>query len=79
MKLLLQQKDVVVDSTTKQGRTALMYAAAAGNRDVVEALMAKDASLDMKDTSGWSLLDFASAGGHDFLLSKLKIDIKNEL
>ena len=77
MKLLLQQKDVVVDSTTKQGRTALMYAAAAGNLEVVEALVSRDASLTIRDTSGWAPHEFASAAGHYFLLPKL--GVKTEL
>ena len=77
MKLLLQQKDVNVDITTKKGRTALMYAAAAGNLEVVEALISRAASLTIQDTSGWTPQEFASAGGNDFLLPKLQV--KTEL
>jgi hypothetical protein len=48
-----------VDAFDSAGRTALMYAAMDRRIAVVKALLELKAKVDLKDSSGWSALDFA--------------------
>jgi hypothetical protein len=55
---------VDVNTTNKKGLTALMFAAATGNAEAVEALLQKDANLDITEGSyGWTALVYAIWSG----------------
>ena len=49
----------------KDGTTALMWAANAGNREMVERLLSAGASLTAKAHDGWTALQAARDAGHD--------------
>ena len=52
------------DATDKFGKTAIMWAAAAGHEALATALWRGKADLTMQDKSGWDALFAACHGGH---------------
>jgi len=70
----LAGKGASVESTEKDGRTALMLAAKYGHAATVRALLAKGAKPESRDKQGWTaygLALFSSAGGREEVLKAL--------
>jgi ankyrin repeat protein len=65
---LLLKSGIEIDAVDARGRTALHGAALQGYDDVVQALVDRGASLDVKDSKGFTPLDTAMglAGGWGF-------------
>lgn len=57
--------------SSQPGATALMSAAEAGQRPVVEALLAAGARPDKRNSDGWTALLFASTSGHEDVVRTL--------
>lgn len=55
-----------------QGRTALMLAARAGSRELVDLLLAAGARREDRDQQGWTAADHAQAQGHVDLVEPLR-------
>lgn len=53
-----------LDRQDEKGRTALMYAAMAGNYRVIEVLKAAGANLDITDQDGLKAVNHAAKNGH---------------
>lgn len=72
-----------VNKLTHDSRTYLFWAASRGDLEIMQYLVEKGARLDLKDSHGYSVSQFAAAGGqadtkvYDFLI-KNGADIKNE-
>ena len=67
---LKQGKDV--NATNKDGKTPLHLAAMAGEREMLEFLIANGANLDMKDYGGSTALDYAQCHQHSGIARLLK-------
>jgi Ankyrin repeats (3 copies) len=72
------KKSKDVDATDKDGKTALMIAAAAGHRAVVEALLSAGAGLNKTDEPGRTPLMLAAEQGH-LEISRLLISAGSDL
>lgn len=70
---LLISKGAVVDARTTAGVTPLMMAARENQTEVVDALLAAKAKLDLCTDRGLSAADFARNAGHERLAKKLAI------
>ena len=66
----LNQQDSV------EGWTALMYAAAEGNTDVIEILLAHDSDPSLEDDDGETAVDFAENNGHTETATLLRNHLK---
>ena len=65
MKLLIKKgADVNAKDNSKDGKTALLLAASAGQKDVVKLLIEKCAKLEAKDSEGGTALLWAASEGH---------------
>ena len=64
-KLLLDQPCSKVDDRNRQGQTAAMYAALAGNSQLIEMLRKRGANLDLKDDAGNTAASLAQQQGAD--------------
>lgn len=82
IKHLLSKKGNAVDKITHDGRTYMFWAAYRNNLDIMEYLEANGARADVKDSHGYTIINFAARGGqtntalYDFLL-KHNADIKD--
>ncbi|MFD0796960.1 ankyrin repeat domain-containing protein [Maribacter chungangensis] len=82
VKHLLTKKGNAVDKLTHDGRTYLFWAAYRNNLEIMEYLVANGARADIKDSHGYTIINFAARGGqtntalYDFLL-KHNADIKD--
>jgi len=63
IRVLCDDKRVVIDTQDGCGNTALMCAACCGHREAVEILLEKNARLDIHDADGDNALVFAVQGG----------------
>lgn len=76
IKFLLTQPGNEANKLTHDGRTYIFWAAARGNIEVMEYLLAKGAKVDAIDSHGATVLNFAASGGqqntkvYDLLISK---------
>lgn len=71
-------KGANVNWTGKSGaETALMLAASAGSREIVELLLLHGANKQLVDSNGWTAYDYALKSGQSNLLSFL--EYKNKL
>ena len=59
------EQGAAIDAFDRYGQTALMLAAHAGHRDVVETLIAHHAKLDVAAKFGLTALMLALVGGHE--------------
>ena len=66
--LLLNANGTDVDQRANNGDTALMIAAYKGNREAVQALLAKGANVNR---SGWTALHYAAAAGDNEIVQML--------
>lgn len=64
-KLLLDQSCSKVDDRNRQGQTAAMYAALAGNTQLVDMLRKRGANLSLKDDAGNTAASLAREQGAD--------------
>lgn len=62
-KLLLDQPCSKVDERNREGQTAAMYAALAGNGELIDMLRRRGAHLDLKDSSGNTAASLARGQG----------------
>ncbi|RYF99824.1 MAG: ankyrin repeat domain-containing protein, partial [Chitinophagaceae bacterium] len=75
IKFLLTQPGNDVNKLTHDGRTYIFWAASRGNVEVMEYLLGKGAKLDVIDSHGATVLNFAASGGqqntkvYDLLIS----------
>mmetsp|Transcript_3056 Transcript_3056/g.3642 ORF Transcript_3056/g.3642 Transcript_3056/m.3642 type:complete len:409 (+) Transcript_3056:26-1252(+) len=67
----LRHKPQLLEATDKYGQTVLTKAAAAGNQDVVEFLIASKHPLDVMDKWGFTAATWAAREGHSGCLSSL--------
>lgn len=67
-----------VDSTSKEGATALMAVSSLGSTDGVEVLLSAKASPDRQATNGWTALMFAAQQGR-LEVAKRLLDAKADL
>ncbi|GAA5805838.1 hypothetical protein EDC94DRAFT_549272 [Helicostylum pulchrum] len=72
---LVEEYAVRVDSTDKEGETALLKAAYNGHYHVVEYLLDTDANIHQKDKDGWTALHNACSRGY-FRIVRLLVDRK---
>ena len=63
IKLLLDQKGNDPNKLTHDGRTYLFWAATRGNVEVMEYLLSKGAKVDLEDSHGMSVVNFAAGSG----------------
>jgi len=63
IKFLLSQKGNDVNKLTHDGRTYIFWAASRGNVEVMEYLISKGAKVNMEDSHGYSVANFAAVGG----------------
>ncbi len=76
IKYLLTQPGNDANKLTHDGRTYIFWAASRGNVEVLDYLLAKGAKLDIIDSHGATVLNFAASGGqqntkvYDLLISK---------
>ena len=59
------------DAKTKQGASALIWAAAEGHTDTVQALLDEGTDVNQNDDSGWTALLVASVRGHSQVVRTL--------
>ncbi len=62
---------VPLDARNELGQTALMIAAEAGHRELIELYLAYDASLDLIDSDGHTALMLAASKGHSIIVQLL--------
>ncbi|KAG1121308.1 hypothetical protein G6F42_012552 [Rhizopus arrhizus] len=72
---LVEEYAVRVDSTDKEGETALLKAAYNGHYHVVEYLLDSNANIHQKDKDGWTALHNACSRGY-FRIVRLLVDRK---
>ena len=53
-----------MDARKANGLTPLIVHSSAGNKEVVQALIAEKANIDVQDDDGWSALMVSSRSGH---------------
>jgi thiol-disulfide isomerase/thioredoxin len=70
IKLAIKQK-INVETTSKDGYTALIYAAAKGHTKVVKYLLKKNANAKAEDRDGETAIDYAVKKGHQSVLALL--------
>lgn len=76
IKFLLSQPGNDANKLTHDGRTYIFWAASRGNIEVMEYLLTKGAKIDIIDSHGATVLNFAASGGqqntkvYDLLISK---------
>jgi hypothetical protein len=58
-------------TAASDGRTPLMAAGNAGDREAVEALLAAGADVSARDADGWTAADYARGAGHTELAGRL--------
>ncbi|CAE7617381.1 warA [Symbiodinium natans] len=68
LSLLQQKSQVAVSATDMRGRTPVHYAAASGDWDNVQWLVAQGADIQAKDSDGLSPLEVGLANGHYHLV-----------
>jgi ankyrin repeat protein len=71
-KLLLDQPCSKVDDRNRDGQTAAMYAALAGNRQLVDMLRKRGANLNLKDDAGNTAAVLARQQGADELAREIE-------
>ncbi|GLQ93605.1 ankyrin repeat domain-containing protein [Dyella acidisoli] len=71
-KLLLDQSCSKVDDRNRQGQTAAMYAALAGNSQLIEMLRKRGANLDLKDDVGNTAASLAHQQGADDIARQIE-------
>ncbi len=69
--LLLDRKEVFLDTRDASGRTPLMAAVSGGKREMVVSLLAKKASIDLGEDNGYTPLACAAAQGNQEILEIL--------
>lgn len=65
-------RNIDIDLRDTKGMTALMLAASAGNRNVVEALIRLKAKTNIRDVKGQTAADLAARNGHKDIAKLLK-------
>ena len=76
IKFLLSQPGNDVNKLTHDGRTYIFWSASRGNTEIMEYLLNKGAKLDIIDSHGSTVLNFAASGGqqntkvYDLLINK---------
>jgi ankyrin repeat protein len=60
---LMQQKGNDVNKLTHDGRTYIFWAANRGNVELMEYLISKGAKMDLQDSHGYTIINFAAATG----------------
>jgi ankyrin repeat protein len=65
-----------VDAQDAQGRTALIEASRVGARGAASRLMMGGASVDMRDRSGFTALDYARNEGHEDVASAIDMAVR---
>ncbi|MGF1924852.1 MAG: ankyrin repeat domain-containing protein [Bacteroidia bacterium] len=63
IKFLLSQPGNEVNKLTHDGRTYIFWSASRGNTEIMEYLISKGAKLDLLDSHGSTVLNFAASGG----------------
>ena len=63
VKFLLSQKGNDVNKLTHDGRTYIFWAASRGNVELMEYLISKGAKVDIEDSHGYSVANFAAVAG----------------
>lgn len=71
-KLLLDQACSKVDDRNRQGQTAAMYAALAGNTQLIDMLRRRGARLDLKDDAGNTAASLAREQGAEDVARKIE-------
>lgn len=79
---LMRREKIPVDATDQYGRTALIFAAADGNEEVVQWLITQKADVNRQSVSGWTALHDAANYGYLRIMKMLidaraVIDVKN--
>ncbi len=69
---LLLDRGAVVDAESPNGTTALMLAARHAPQATVELLLSSGADLRRRNQRGLQAIDFAEAGGRDFLVERFQ-------
>ncbi len=69
---MLLDKGVAIDSRAPNGNTALMMAARYGSEDSVKLLLAKGASVSLRNERTMSAADFARSGGREGMAVQLE-------
>lgn len=64
IKYMIEQKGNTVDKKTHHSRTYLQWAAASGNIDIVDYLLAKGSDINYKDSHGSSVIVYAAEAGN---------------
>lgn len=70
---LMRREKIEVNTTDQHGRTALIFATADGNEEVVQWLIAQKADVNMQSVTGWAALHDAANYGH-LRIMKMLID-----
>jgi ankyrin len=61
----LLNRNAAVDNATKKGNTALHIASLAGQKEVIQLLLQKQASVNVQSQSGFTPLYMAAQENHD--------------
>jgi ankyrin repeat protein len=62
--IYLLEHGAAVDAGDRRGSTALVWAAARGNKEIVELLLSRGANANAKDQGGFNALYYAASSGH---------------
>eukprot|EP00808_Paulinella_micropora_P027903 g76102.t1 len=67
----LLEAGTCVDVSNKDGSTALMHAACAGNDEIIQLLLAARADMNLQDRSGFCALQHAALNGREWAVNQL--------
>jgi thiol-disulfide isomerase/thioredoxin len=79
VKELLKKKKVQIETTSKDGYTALIYSSAKGHADIVAFLLTQGANKEATDNDGVNALDYAKKKRHESVVKLLEEEEEEEV